>query len=53
MSNSLSDSKTFRTCNVVDDYNLEVLVIEVDLNYSVKTHYQGIGKDHCLTVIAN
>lgn len=32
MSDSLVDGRTFRTFNVVDDYNREALAIEVDLN---------------------
>ena len=32
MSDTLYDGRTFRTFNVIDDYNREVLAIEVDLN---------------------
>ncbi|BHH86281.1 hypothetical protein LA52FAK_45700 [Desulforhopalus sp. 52FAK] len=32
MSDTLIDGRTFRTFNVVDDYNREALGIEVDLN---------------------
>jgi len=36
MSDSLYDGRTFRTFNVVDDFNREALVIEVDLNLPAK-----------------
>jgi putative transposase len=36
MSDSLFDGRTFRTFNVVDDYNREALGIEVDLNLPAK-----------------
>jgi putative transposase len=36
MSDSLYDGRTFRTFNVVDDYNREALAIEVDLNLPAK-----------------
>ena len=36
MRDSLYDGRTFRTFNVVDDYNREALAIEVDLNLPAK-----------------
>ena len=36
MSDSLYDGRTFRTFNVVDDFNREALAIEVDLNLPAK-----------------
>ena len=34
MSDQLADGRTFRTLNVIDDFNREGLVIEVDLSFA-------------------
>ncbi|WP_419174473.1 hypothetical protein [Desulfosediminicola sp.] len=52
MSNSLSYGRTFRTYNVVDDYNREVFAIKVDLDLSSKRIIRVLERIASLMVIS-
>jgi len=53
MSDSLYDSRTFRTFNVAYDFKREVLAIEVDLNLPIKRIIRVLRKDRRLAWISS